>query len=112
LFVTFTINGQPYSILNGGPYFQLNEAVSFMIPVSTQDEIDRYWDALIADGGAESQCGWCKDRFGVSWQVTPQQVLDMQVHGTPEQVGRMWTAMMTMRKLDLATLTAAFEGTA
>jgi len=110
MLVSFTINGQPFAALNGGPIFPQTEAVSFVIPVEGQAELDRYWTALIADGGSESMCGWCKDKYGVSWQVVPRKLLDMQVNGTHEQVVRLWQAVMTMHKLDLATLEAAFEG--
>lgn len=110
LLVSFTINGQPFAALNGGPEFPQNEAVSFVIPVETQAELDRYWDGLIADGGAESVCGWCKDKYGVSWQVVPRKVLDMQVNGTDAQKERMWKVVLASRKLDLAALEAAFEG--
>jgi len=112
MLVTFTLNGRSFSTLNGGPMFPQTEAVSFVVPVEDQAELDRYWDALIADGGAEGVCGWCKDRFGVSWQVVPRLLLDLQSSGSPEAVGRMNAAMMTMQKLDLAALEAAFEGSA
>jgi predicted 3-demethylubiquinone-9 3-methyltransferase (glyoxalase superfamily) len=92
--------------------FPQTEAVSFVIPVETQAELDHFWNALVADGGAESMCGWCKDRFGVSWQVAPRQFLEMQAGGTAEQIGRMGAAMMTMRKLDIAALKAAYAGEA
>ncbi|MBN8831653.1 MAG: VOC family protein [Sphingomonadales bacterium] len=112
LMVSFTIKGQPFATLNGGPQFPQTEAVSFVIPVESQAELDRYWTALIADGGAESMCGWCKDKYGVSWQVVPRQLLDMQHSGTREQVARLWRALLAMRKLDLAALEAAFAGEA
>jgi len=112
LLVNFTIAGQPFAALNGGPQFPQTEAVSFVIPVEDQAELDRYWEGLIADGGAESMCGWCKDRYGVSWQVVPRKLLDMQMSGTPEQNERLWGALMTMRRLDLAALEAAFAGDA
>jgi len=110
LWVGFTINGQSFALLNGGPEFPQTEAVSFVLPVETQAELDRYWDGLIADGGAESMCGWCKDKYGVSWQVVPRKVLDMQATGTDEQKERLWRVVLTSRKLDLAALEAAFEG--
>jgi len=112
LLVNFTIAGQAFAALNGGPQFPQTEAVSFVIPVEDQAELDRYWEGLIADGGAESMCGWCKDRYGVSWQVVPRKLLDMQMSGTPEQNERLWGALMTMRRLDLAALEAAFAGDA
>lgn len=110
MLVNFTINGQAFSTLNGGPQFPQTEAVSFVIPVETQGELDRYWDGLIADGGAESVCGWCKDKYGVSWQVVPRKLLDMQATGSKDQVERMWGVVLSSRKLDLAALEAAFEG--
>lgn len=110
MLVNFTIKGQPFATLNGGAQFPQTEAVSFVIPVETQAELDRYWGALIADGGAESMCGWCKDRYGVSWQVVPRKLLDMQAKGSKEQLERLWGAVFTMRKLDLAGLEAAYEG--
>jgi len=110
LLVNFTINGQPFALLNGGPAFPLTEAVSFVIPVETQAELDRYWEGLIADGGAESMCGWCKDKYGVSWQIVPRKVLEMHVNGTSEQKARVWGVILSSRKLDLAALEAAYEG--
>lgn len=110
MLVNFTLDGRPFAALNGGPMFPQTEAVSFVIPVESQAELDRYWDALIADGGSESMCGWCKDRFGVSWQVVPQRLLNLQARATPEQGARFNAAIMTMRKLDVAALEAAFAG--
>lgn len=110
LLVRFHLDGRPFSAINGGPIFPQTEAVSFVIPVEDQAELDRLWDALIAGGGSESQCGWCKDRYGVSWQVVPAALARMQETGTAEQVGRLFQAVLPMRKLDLATLQAAFEG--
>ncbi len=110
LLVTFTLAGRPFATLNGGPDFPQTEAVSFVVPVADQAAVDRLWAGLIADGGAESMCGWCNDRYGVSWQVIPHALLTMQAQGSPEQVGRMSKALMTMHKLDLAILEAAFAG--
>lgn len=110
LLVEFTLEGRPFAALNGGPIFPQTEAFSLVIPVDDQDELDRYWAALIADGGAESMCGWCKDRYGVSWQVVPARLLDMQACGTDEQNRRVNTAIMGMRKIDIAALEAAFAG--
>ncbi len=110
MLVNFTINGQKFATLNGGPEFPQTEAVSFVIPVKDQAELDRYWDALIADGGNESQCGWCKDKYGVSWQVVPEQLLKMQAQGSKAQLERLWGQVFQMRKLDLARLEAAYEG--
>lgn len=110
MLVAFTLNGQPFSTLNGGPLFPQTEAVSLVIPVDDQEELDRYWDAITSDGGQESMCGWCKDRFGVSWQVVPRKLLDMQASGDTAAVHRMNLAIMGMRRLNLARLEAAFEG--
>ena len=110
MLVNFTINGQTFATLNGGPEFPQTEAVSFVIPVKDQAELDRYWDGLIADGGHESQCGWCKDQYGVSWQVVPEKLLEMQAQGSKEQLERLWGQVFQMRKLDLARLEAAYEG--
>jgi len=112
MLVNFTINGQTFAALNGGPEFPQTEAVSFVVPVDTQDQLDRYWTALIADGGSESMCGWCKDKYGVSWQVVPAGLDAMQAHGSKAQNERMWRAIFQMRKLDIAVLTAAYEGEA
>lgn len=112
MLVNFTLDGRPFATLNGGPMFPQSEAVSFVIPVETQTELDRYWDALVADGGSESRCGWCKDRFGVSWQVVPAQLLEMQANGTAEQNARMMAALMTMGRLDIGALEAAYRGDA
>ena len=110
MLVTFTLDGRPFATLNGGPIFPQTEAVSFVIPVEDQAELDHYWQALTADGGMESMCGWCKDRFGVSWQVVPRRLLDMQSSSDAAAVLRMSSAIMTMRKLDIAALEAAFSG--
>jgi predicted 3-demethylubiquinone-9 3-methyltransferase (glyoxalase superfamily) len=110
LIATFTLGGRPFATMNAGSAFRPTEAISFVLPVADQAELDRYWSALTADGGAESMCGWCKDRFGVSWQIVPANLVAMQVAGTPEQNARMWTALMTMGKIDIATLEAAYAG--
>ena len=110
MLVLFTLSGRPFSALNGGPMFPQTEAVSFVIPVDDQAELDRVWAALIADGGRESMCGWCKDRFGVSWQVVPRRALEMQASDDADAVRRMSSALMTMHKIDIATLETAFSG--
>jgi predicted 3-demethylubiquinone-9 3-methyltransferase (glyoxalase superfamily) len=110
LLISFTLSGRPFQALNGGPHFTFSEAVSFSIDCADQAEVDRYWDALTADGGEPSMCGWLKDRFGVSWQVVPRTILTMQQNGTAEQVARMMDALLKMRKLDVATLEAVFKG--
>ena len=112
LTVDFTLGGRPFIGLNGGPEFQFNEAVSFSIDCQDQAEVDRYWDALLEGGGEPSQCGWLKDRFGVSWQVIPKQLPELL--GSPDRAGaaRAMNAMLEMVKIDVATLEAAFRGEA
>ncbi|MGZ8284713.1 MAG: VOC family protein [Allosphingosinicella sp.] len=110
LVVDFTLAGRKYSGLNGGPAFPFTEAVSFMILCEDQEEVDRLWDALLAGGGRPSECGWLKDRFGLSWQITPKALLDMIASDDRDAARRAMEAMMTMAKLDLPTLRRAFEG--
>ena len=106
--VNFRIFGRPFIGLNGGPQFPFTEAVSFQIPCADQVEIDKYWDLLLADGGQESQCGWLKDKFGLSWQVTSPEMSDYL--GGPDAAGcqRATQAMLEMRKIDLAAMKAAY----
>jgi predicted 3-demethylubiquinone-9 3-methyltransferase (glyoxalase superfamily) len=106
--VNFRIFGRPFIGLNGGPQFPFTEAVSFQIPCADQAEIDKYWDLLLADGGQESQCGWLKDKFGLSWQVTSPEMSDYL--GGPDAAGcqRATQAMLEMRKIDLAAMKAAY----
>lgn len=106
----FELEGVSFAALNGGPMFPLSEAVSLVVTCDTQAEIDRLWNALIADGGAESMCGWCKDRFGLSWQIIPSQLDAWMSSGDGEGIGRMFGTLMQMRKIDLAALDAAFRG--
>jgi predicted 3-demethylubiquinone-9 3-methyltransferase (glyoxalase superfamily) len=108
--VGFELDGRAYTALNGGPIFPFTEAVSFVVHCADQAEVDRYWDALLADGGKESQCGWLKDKYGLSWQITPQELLDLQSSPDKAAVGRMFAAMMQMVKLDMPKLKAAFDG--
>lgn len=96
----FILFGQDFTAINGGPQFPHSEAVSFMVHCNTQEEIDRVWDVLIANGGSESQCGWCKDRFGISWQVVPANIQDLLSRGA-------WPALMPMKKIALDVLEAA-----
>ncbi|WP_426165563.1 VOC family protein [Sandarakinorhabdus sp. DWP1-3-1] len=110
LVVEFTLRGQPFMALNGGPGVPFTDAISLSVDCETQDEIDHYWNGLIDGGGQAVQCGWLKDRFGVSWQVAPRMMSDLQRNGTPEQVGRLMQAMMGMVKLDMAALQRAFDG--
>ena len=112
LMVTFTIAGQPFTALNGGPLFHFTEAVSFEIDCADQAEADRYWDALVAGGGEHSQCGWLKDRFGVSWQVIPRQIGDYLGGPDPEGRARAMAAMLQMTRLDVEGLRRAYEGDA
>ena len=110
LVVDFTLGGERFQGLNGGPDFTFNEAISFVIECDDQAEVDRLWDALTADGGEPGPCGWLKDRFGLSWQIVPVEFLDMVADGAPDQVQRTMGAMQTMRKMDVAALRAAYEG--
>jgi predicted 3-demethylubiquinone-9 3-methyltransferase (glyoxalase superfamily) len=107
LTVAFTVAGIPCLGLNGGPTFRHSEAFSFQIATDDQEETDRYWNAIVGNGGQESACGWCKDRWGVSWQITPRRLLELT--GDPDQAraSRAMDAMMTMRKIDIAALERA-----
>lgn len=107
--VDFTLDGQPMTAINGGPQFRFTEAVSLMIQCDGQDAVDRYWSAL-SEGGEEGPCGWLKDRYGLSWQVVPRELLDMYSDETAPGAGRAMQAMLTMRKLDLAELRRAYDG--
>lgn len=100
--VNFELNGQPFMGLNGGDRFRFNEAVSFVIQCKEQEEVDHYWYKLIADGGEESMCGWCRDKFGLSWQVVPTVLGELMSH--PEKGQRVVQAFMKMRKFDIETL--------
>jgi len=104
--VLFTLAGQRFAALNGGPQFRFCEAVSFQIQVADQAEVDRLWAAL-TDGGEPGPCGWCKDRFGLSWQVTPVRLLELVQDPDPVRAQRAFTAMMSMSRIDLAALEAA-----
>ncbi len=107
LTVEFTVLGRRFVGLNGGPNFQPNEAVSFMVLTDTQQETDRYWDAVVGNGGAESACGWCKDRWGFSWQITPRRLLELVNSADKEAGARAMHAMMTMKKIDIAGIESA-----
>lgn len=109
LTVTFTVCGLPCLGLNGGPAFPQSEAFSFQIATDDQAETDRYWDAIVGHGGEESACGWCKDRWGISWQITPRVLTDALAAGGAE-AERAFAAMMTMRKIDVAAIEAARRG--
>ena len=110
LVVAFELDGAPVSALNGGPMFTFSEAVSFVVHCKDQAEVDYYWEHLMADGGQPSQCGWLKDRFGFSWQVTPDELLALIGDPDPAKASRAMQAMMTMQKIDLAKLREAVAG--
>jgi predicted 3-demethylubiquinone-9 3-methyltransferase (glyoxalase superfamily) len=109
LTVDFTVFGIPCIGLNGGPQFKQSEAFSFQIATDDQEETDRYWNAIVGNGGQESACGWCKDKWGVSWQITPRALTDALAAGGAE-AKRAFDAMMTMRKIDVAAIEAARRG--
>ena len=111
LVVEFTLAGQRFTGLNGGPQFPFTEAVSFQIACDDQEEVDRLWDALCADGGAPGPCGWLKDRFGLSWQIVPKRLQELIADADPERARRGMSAMMKMSKIDIAGLDAAADGT-
>jgi len=110
LTVDFTVLGRPFVGLNGGPEFKANEAVSFMVLTETQEETDRYWNALTQNGGQESACGWCKDKWGFSWQITPRVLLEAVDGPDRAAAKRAFEAMLTMQKIDIATIEAARAG--
>ena len=112
LTVEFTVLGVPCLGLNGGPAFKHSEAFSFQIVTDNQAETDRYWNAIVANGGTESACGWCKDRWVLSWQVTPRVLLDATTDPDSAAAKRAFDAMMTMKKIDIAAIEAARRGTA
>lgn len=107
--VAFELDGQPYVALNGGPQFTFDEAVSFQIDCDSQEETDYYWDALTA-GGEEGPCGWLKDRFGLSWQVVPRQLLDLLADPDEERGQRAMAAMLQMKRIDIAAVQQAADG--
>ena len=109
LTVDFTVLGIPCIGLNGGPVFKQSEAFSFQVATDDQAETDRYWNAIVGNDGQESECGWCKDKWGVSWQITPRTRTEALAAGGPE-AKRAFDAMMTMRKIDVATIEAAVRG--
>ena len=110
LTVEFTVLGQRFLGLNGGTSFKPNEAVSFMVLTDSQEETDRYWNAIVGNGGSESACGWCKDRWGFSWQITPRVLLIANAHPDKAVAKRAFDAMMTMGKIDIAAIEAAVKG--
>ena len=112
LTVDFELQGQRFTALNGGPEFTFSEAVSLLFECADQDELDHYWAALTAGGGEEGPCGWCKDRYGLSWQVVPEGMDALFGDDDPERAKRAMEAMFKMRKIDIAALRAAAEGVA
>lgn len=109
LVIQATILGMPFMLLNGGPEFTFDEAVSFQVETEDQEETDRYWNAITKNGGEESVCGWCKDRFGLSWQITPRRLTQLMAEKDPEKSKAAFDAMMQMKKIDIAALDAAVE---
>jgi len=110
--VDFTLLGQSYVGLNGGDLFKPNEAVSFMVVTENQEETDRYWDAIVDNGGKESACGWCKDKWGFSWQITPRILLEAMDNPDRAAAKRAFEAMLKMQKIDVAKIEAALAGEA
>jgi len=110
LTVEFSVRGVSFMGLNGGPVFRPNEAVSFMVQTEDQAETDKYWNAIVDNGGAESECGWCKDRWGFSWQITPRVLNEGVTDPDPAVAKRVFDAMMTMKKIDVAKIEAARRG--
>ena len=111
LTMEFELNGQPFTALNGGPEFKFNEAISFQIMCRTQEEVDHYWNRLSAGGDKQAQqCGWLKDKYGLSWQVVPTVLVEMMADPDKEKSGRAMEAMLQMKKLDIAELERAFAG--
>ena len=109
LTVEFIVLGIPCVGVNGGTYFKHSEAFSFQIATENQEETDQYWNAIVSNGGVESECGWCKDRYGISWQITPRTLTEAMARGG-EEAKRAFTAMMSMKKIDVAKIDAARKG--
>ena len=111
LTVQFEIDGQEFTALNGGPIFKFTEAVSFQVYCDNQDELDQYWSKLTAGGDPKAQqCGWLKDKYGVSWQIVPRMIAKMMAEGDPTRLERVWQKLLQMKKIDIATLQQAYEG--
>jgi len=110
LMVDFTVIGIPCVGLNGGPQIKQTEAFSFQVLTEDQAETDRLWNAIVSNGGQESECGWCKDKWGLSWQITPRVLIDAVTDKDPAAAKRAFDAMMTMRKIDIAKIEAARKG--
>jgi predicted 3-demethylubiquinone-9 3-methyltransferase (glyoxalase superfamily) len=110
LTVEFTVLGLRFLGLNGGPHVKANQAVSFMVLTGDQDETDRYWNAIVGNGGHENDCGWCRDRWGFSWQITPRRLMELTTGPDRATAKRAMATMMTMKKIDIAALEAAVAG--
>jgi predicted 3-demethylubiquinone-9 3-methyltransferase (glyoxalase superfamily) len=110
LTIEFTVMGLPCLGLNGGPTVKHNEAFSFQVMTDDQSETDRYWHAIVGSGGAESQCGWCRDKWGLSWQITPRALTDALSNPDPAAAKRAFDAMMAMKKIDIAAINSALRG--
>src|SRR5216110_3303042 len=110
LTIEFEIESQKFTALNGGPQFKFNESVSFVVNCETQEEVDYFWEKLTANGGEESQCGWLKDKFGLSWQVTPTVLIDMLHDKDSEKAERVMKAMLQMQRIDIEKLKVAYLG--
>jgi len=110
LTIEFEIEGQKFVALNGGPQFKFNESISFVVNCKTQEEVDYFWEKLTAGGGQESECGWLKDKFGLSWQITPIVLIDMLNDKDPKKAERVMKAMMQMQKIEINKLKAAYAG--
>ena len=108
--IEFEVEGQKFTALNGGPQFKFNESISFVVNCGTQEEVDYFWDKLTADGGQESQCGWLKDKFGLSWQVVPTVLIDMLHDKDSRKSEHVMQAMLQMQKIDIKKLKAAYAG--
>lgn len=108
--ITIELFGQEFQLMNAGPYFKFNEAVSFLIDCENQEEVDYYWEALTKDGGQESQCGWLKDKFGLSWQIVPRRLNELMSDPDREKADRVLQAMLQMKKIQIAGLEEAYTG--
>lgn len=107
---SFQLAGQEFLVLNGGPAFKFNEAISFYVDCADQAEVDELWNKLCAGGGQESQCGWCKDKYGLSWQIIPKALTELMSDPDPEKAGRVMQAMLKMQKIDVTELEKAYRG--
>jgi predicted 3-demethylubiquinone-9 3-methyltransferase (glyoxalase superfamily) len=109
--IGFQIEGQNFVALNGGPVYHFTPAISFVVDCRTQEEVDRLWESLTADGGKQEQCGWLTDKYGISWQIIPSRLMKLLTDHDPVKANRVMQAMLTMTKIDIATLEAAYAGT-